>query len=135
MDKVCCLGKILIVEDHPANLELFLDILEMGGYLCFGAMNGREALLLAQQEMPDLILLDIRLPGMDGFAVMENLRAMPETKYIKTLALTASATNRDGEMFVDRQFDGYIAKPVAAQELLKIVGGYMHPPSLLSSVG
>lgn len=130
MDKICSQGKILIVEDHPVNLELFLDILEMGGYLCFGAMNGREAILVARKERPDLILLDIRLPEMDGFAVMENLRATPETKHITTIALTGSAMKGDREMFVNRQFDGYIAKPVAAQDLLEIVGGYMPSPGL-----
>ncbi|MBN1548020.1 MAG: response regulator [Syntrophaceae bacterium] len=59
MDIPQTLTKILIVEDNPVNLELFLDILEMGGYRCFGAMNGKEAILVAQKEVPDLILLDI----------------------------------------------------------------------------
>jgi two-component system cell cycle response regulator DivK len=127
MDKTCTPGKILIVEDNPVNLELFLDILEMGGYLCFGAMSGKEALLVAQKVKPDLILLDIQLPEMDGFAVMEYLRAMPETQSITTVALTAYAMKGDREYFINRQFDGYIPKPVSAQDLLEIVEGYIKP--------
>jgi two-component system, cell cycle response regulator DivK len=128
MNKTCTPGKILIVEDNPVNLELFLDILEMAGYHCFGAMNGKEAILLAQKEIPDLILLDIQLPEMDGFAVMDNLRAMATTKHITTVALTAYAMKGDREIFINRKFDGYIPKPVSVQELLDIVAEHMKTP-------
>jgi two-component system, cell cycle response regulator DivK len=127
MDKTCKPAKILIIEDNPVNLELYLDILEMGGYRCFCAMTGKEAIMVAQQEMPDLILLDIQLPEMDGFAVMENLKAIPATKDITTVALTAYAMRGDRETFINHKFDGYIPKPVTVKELLGIVGGYIQP--------
>ena len=126
MDKTSTPGTILIVEDNPVNLELFLDILEMGGYKCFGAMNGREAILVAQKEIPDLILLDIQLPEMDGFAVREHLRGLPATRDIPTVALTAYAMAGDRDIFSDREFDGYIPKPVGAKILLEAVQTYMN---------
>jgi two-component system, cell cycle response regulator DivK len=117
--------KILIVEDNQANLELFLDILEMGGYDCLYASEGPEAIEIADREIPDLILLDIQLPGMDGLAVIKALRSMPNTKDIKTIALTAYAMKGDREMFLKEGFDGYLSKPVAVKDLLRAVEAYL----------
>jgi CheY-like chemotaxis protein len=117
--------KILIVEDNQANLELFLDVLEMGGYDCLHASEGPEAIAIADREIPDLILLDIQLPGMDGLTVTKTLRSMPSTKGIKTIALTAYAMKGDREMFLKEGFDGYMSKPVAVKDLLRAVETYL----------
>jgi two-component system, cell cycle response regulator DivK len=117
--------KILVVEDNQVNLELFLDILDMGGYECVYASEGAEAIGIAEREIPDLILLDIQLPGMDGIAVMKALRSMPITKDIKTIALTAYAMKGDREMFLKEGFDGYLSKPVAVKDLLKTIAAHL----------
>jgi two-component system, cell cycle response regulator DivK len=119
--------RILVVEDNPVNLELLLDILEIGGYECSAAFEGAQAIEIAKREHPDLILLDIQLPGMDGISVLETLRSIPETKDIKTVALTAYAMRGDREMFLEKSFDGYLSKPVAVKELLEAVKGYLSP--------
>lgn len=117
--------RILVVEDNHVNLELFLDILEIGGYECLYAVEGPEAIEIAKREIPDLILLDIQLPGMDGIAVLRELRSMPDTKCIKTIALTAYAMKGDKEMLLRNEFDGYIAKPVAVKDLLDKIGVFL----------
>lgn len=117
--------KILVVEDNQANLELFLDILELGGYESLHTTEGGEAIEIAAREIPDLILLDIQLPGMDGLSVVKTLRSMPVTKDIKTIALTAYAMKGDKEMFLQKGFDGYIAKPIAVKGFLQTIEGYL----------
>jgi two-component system cell cycle response regulator DivK len=121
-------AKILIVEDNQINLELFLDILELGGYDCLYTSEGSEAIEIAAREMPDLILLDIQLPGMDGLSVVKQLRSTPDTKDIKTVALTAYAMKGDREMFLEKGFDGYIAKPVTVKGFLDSIRGYLCLP-------
>lgn len=124
--------RILVVEDNPANLELFLDILELGGYESLHTSEGGEAIEIAAREVPDLILLDIQLPGIDGLAVVKALRSMPVTKDIKTIALTAYAMKGDREMFLQKGFDGYIAKPVVVQGFLQMIEGYLQAPNRLA---
>jgi two-component system, cell cycle response regulator DivK len=119
-------AKVLVVEDNEANLELFLDILEIGGYECIHTSEGAEAIEIAAKELPDLILLDIQLPGIDGLSVIKALRSMPVTKDIKTIALTAYAMKGDREMFLEKGFDGYIPKPVAVKSFLQTVKEYLH---------
>lgn len=118
-------AKILIVEDNPANLELFLEILEIGGYECIQAQEGAEAIQLVEKEIPDLVLLDIQLPGMDGFSVMETLRSMPGMENIKIIALTAYAMKGDREMFLEKGFDGYIPKPVTLKGFLEVIRSHL----------
>ncbi len=120
--------KILVVEDNQINLELFLDILQIGGYECFHASEGTGAVEIARKVVPDLILLDIQLPGMDGFSVINALRSTPDTKDIKTIALTAYAMKGDREMFLEKGFDGYISKPVKVKEFLETIEGFFNGP-------
>ena len=118
-------ARILVVEDNQVNLELFLDILKIGEYECFYAMEGAEAIEIAKREIPDLILLDIQLPGMDGLAVLRQLRSIPATKNIKTIALTAYAMKGDREMFLEMDFDGYISKPIGVKKLLEAIENFL----------
>jgi CheY-like chemotaxis protein len=117
--------KVLVVEDNPANMELFMDLLAVGGYESLAATTGEEALRLALVEIPGLVLLDIQLPGMDGLTVVKELRARTETQGIKVIALTAYAMSGDREKFLGEGFDGYLSKPVAIKEFLKVIGTYM----------
>lgn len=117
--------KILIVEDNPVNLELFMDVLEMEGYKCLSAAKGEDAIEIARKENPDLVLLDIQLPGMDGITVEMALRSNSNTKHLKIIALTAYAIKGDKEMFLGKGFDGYIAKPIKIKEFIEEIKGYL----------
>ena len=103
---------ILIVEDNALNLELVTDLLAAAGYSIRQARSGEEGVRLAQGEPPDLILMDLRLPGMDGYDALRHLRADPRTAHIPTVALTAQAMSGDHEAVVAAGFDDYISKPI-----------------------
>jgi two-component system cell cycle response regulator DivK len=105
-------AKILVVEDNLMNLELVTDLLEAQGYATRKAPNGEEGVRLARQELPSLILMDLRMPGMDGYAALRELRADPRTARILVVALTAQAMNGDREAVLQAGFDGYISKPI-----------------------
>jgi two-component system cell cycle response regulator DivK len=117
--------KILVVEDNQINLELFIDLLNVGGYECLYTTKGEEALYIAKKERPDLVLLDIQLSGMDGMTVEKILKSHDETKNIKVIAITAHAMKGDKEMFLEQGFDGYIPKPVKMKEFLSAIEDYL----------
>jgi two-component system cell cycle response regulator DivK len=117
--------KILIVEDNQVNLELFMDLLNVGGYECLHTTKGEEALDIAKRERPDLVLLDIQLPNMDGLTVGKLLKLHDETKNIKAIALTAYAMKGDKEMFLEQGFDGYISKPIKIKEFIDTIKGFL----------
>ncbi|MBI3592942.1 MAG: response regulator [Nitrospirae bacterium] len=117
-------AKILVVEDNQVNLELFMDFLNVGGYECIHATKGEDAIEIARKENPDLVLLDIQLPGVDGLTVVKTLKSDEATKNIKVIALTAYAMKGDKEMFLDKGFDGYIPKPITMKKFLDAIAGY-----------
>lgn len=119
---------ILVVEDNQVNLELFMDLLDVGGYRCLYTTKGEDAIEIAKKEKPNLILLDIQLPGIDGLTVGKLLKSNEETKNIKVIALTAYAMKGDKEMFLEHGFDGYIPKPVKMKEFLEVIEGYLRNP-------
>ncbi len=104
--------KILIVEDNPVNLELFQDLIELEGYEVVSAFTGHEAIEKAKREMPDIILMDIQLPEMDGWETTKILKKTPETRAIPIIALTAHAMEGDREKALDLGCDSYISKPI-----------------------
>jgi CheY-like chemotaxis protein len=112
---------ILVIEDNPLNLELVRDVLVTAGMKVIEARNGREGLESALQQHPALILLDIRLPGMDGYSVLQSLRANPATAAIPVVALTAQAMMGDKEQALSAGFDHYIPKPVDTRALAEQV--------------
>jgi len=118
-------AKILVVEDNTVNLELFMDLIRMGGHECIHSTKGEDVLEIVKREKPDLLLLDIQLPGIDGMEVGKILRADEETKNLKVIALTAYAMKGDKEMFLEKGFDGYIPKPVKMKEFLEAIEGYL----------
>ncbi len=107
---------ILIVEDNEKNLKLVRDLLQFKGYRTFEARNAQEGIALAGAHLPDLILMDIQLPGMDGVAALGHLRADPRTAVIPVVALTAFAMRDDRARFLGAGFDGYIMKPINVKE-------------------
>jgi two-component system, cell cycle response regulator DivK len=113
--------KILIAEDNVSNRVLFQDILTFHGYQVSLARDGRETLILARELMPDLILMDIQMPGMDGKTAGIILKGDPATSGIRIIALTAFAMRGDRKEFLAAGFDDYLAKPVAITELLATV--------------
>jgi CheY-like chemotaxis protein len=103
---------VLIIEDNPLNLELATDLLEAAGQAVCQARSAEEGLRLAQSAMPDVILMDLGLPGMDGLAATKALRANPVTKRLPILALTAHAMKGDEKITLEAGCDGYLAKPI-----------------------
>jgi two-component system, cell cycle response regulator DivK len=113
--------RILVVEDNERNMKLFRDVLQATGYTTIEAFSGEEALRLAGEQTPELVLMDIQLPDIDGVEALRRLRADGRTAAIPVLALTAQAMQGDRERFLEAGFDGYVSKPVNVVELLAIV--------------
>jgi two-component system cell cycle response regulator DivK len=107
---------ILIVEDNPRNLKLVRDLLEHAGYRTLEATTAEDGLALARAHRPDLVLMDVQLPGMDGVQALERLRADPATNGIPVVAVTAFAMKDDRARFVAAGFDGYLEKPISVPE-------------------
>jgi two-component system cell cycle response regulator DivK len=103
---------VLIVEDNEKNLKLARDVLRFNGFRTVEAASGEEALPIAREHLPDLVLMDIALPGIDGVEAARQLRAAPETAAIPVVALTASVMGTDRARFVGAGFAGLIAKPI-----------------------
>jgi CheY-like chemotaxis protein len=117
--------KILIVEDHSDMRELLTWQIELMGFLPIPAKHGKEGVEKAVAEQPDLILLDIMMPGMDGWEAARALRAKPETKDIPILAATALFRDSDLKSCLDAGCSGYIVKPFTFQELQGKVHEYI----------
>lgn len=113
--------KILIVEDNENNRSLFRDILTFQGYEVSVAPDGQEGVALARELMPDLILMDIQMPGMDGMAAGGILKGDPATSGLKIIALTSFAMRGDQEKFLAAGFDGFLSKPISTRELPGLV--------------
>lgn len=116
--------KILIVEDDPQNMTLFRDLLVVSGYETFEATDGEQGVELARANRPDLILMDVQMPVMDGLEATRILKADSVTSGIPVVALTASAMRGDEERTIEAGCDGYMTKPVDIKEFLKLVSRY-----------
>jgi two-component system, cell cycle response regulator DivK len=103
---------VLVIEDHPLNLKLVRDVLGHAGYRVLEAGDAERGIALARDEAPDLVLMDVQLPGIDGVEALERLRADAATASIPVVALTALAMKEDRERFMAAGFDGYLEKPV-----------------------
>jgi CheY-like chemotaxis protein len=118
--------KILVAEDNAVNRELLRELLEARGYTVVEACDGQEALRMFEHAHPDVLLLDIGMPVLDGFAVMRKIRENPDLATLPVLAVTAYAMQGDRENILNSGFDGYLSKPVnarsLAEELQRLLG-------------
>jgi two-component system cell cycle response regulator DivK len=112
---------ILIVEDNERNLKLVRDVLQVKGFTTVEAGTAEIGIELAAERKPDLILMDIQLPGMNGIDALKVLRANPATAAIPVVAVTASVMQQDRTLITQAGFDGYIGKPINIKEFLESV--------------
>ena len=112
------MSKVLIVEDNPVNRELLREILEICQYEVEEASDGPEALEKINQTKPEVVLLDINMPGMDGYAVLGQIRQNPAFRHLPVLAVTAYAMKGDREKILGAGFNGYLSKPIDSGQLL-----------------
>jgi two-component system cell cycle response regulator DivK len=113
--------RVLVVEDNEKNMKLFRDVLQASGYQLLEATTGELAVELAIEHRPDLVLMDIQLPDIDGIEALGRLRANAHTDSIPILALTAQAMQGDRERFLEAGFNGYISKPVNVVDFVATV--------------
>lgn len=117
---------VLIIEDNDKNLKLTRDLLQFGGFRTVEAASAEDGLPLALEQNPDVILLDIQLPGIDGIAAVSQFRSTPETADTPVVALTAYAMKGDRERLLNAGFDGYLSKPINvktfANDVRKFIG-------------
>ena len=118
--------RVLIAEDNPVNRELLCELLENRGYAVTEASDGQEAMNMVESILPDILLLDIGMPVLDGYAVARKVRNNPKFAAMPILAITAYAMQGDREKILDSGFDGYLSKPINAaalvQELDRLLG-------------
>jgi CheY-like chemotaxis protein len=118
---------ILVVEDNAVNMKLVVDLLECEGHHMLRACDAEEAVEVIRQSLPDLILMDIALPGMDGLTLTRQLKAEERTRTIPVVVLTAFAMKGDRQKAVAAGCDGYITKPINTRELPGQVAAYLQP--------
>lgn len=122
------MSRILIVEDSPTNMMLAVAVLESEGHILLQAVRAGEAIEIARREHPDIILMDIGLPDMDGMEATRILKADAGTKGIPIIALTAYAMKGDKERILDAGCDGYIEKPIRYKDFLAAVDAAARQP-------
>ena len=113
------MSKVLIAEDNPVNRELLRELLETRGYTVIEACDGQEALHQIEKTQPDILLLDLGMPVMDGFTTLQNIRRNPALANLPVLAVTAYTMQGDRERVLSAGFDGYLSKPINAGVLLQ----------------
>jgi CheY-like chemotaxis protein len=109
---------VLIIEDNEKNRKLCRDVLNVKGYQTIESETAEEGLKLAREKTPNLVLMDIQLPGIDGITALKQLRAEPQTAHIPVIAITASAMTHNRATMLAEGFDGYQTKPISLKEFL-----------------
>lgn len=112
---------VLIVEDNPRNMKLVRDVLQVKGHETLEATTAEDGIALAVERRPDLVLMDIQLPGMNGIDALRVLRGNPATATIPVIAVTASVMQQDRKMILEAGFDSYLGKPLNLAEFLAAV--------------
>ncbi|MBP6851251.1 MAG: response regulator [Rhodoferax sp.] len=112
---------ILIVEDNDKNMKLARDVLQAKGYRTLEAVNGTDGVRLALERVPDLVLMDIQLPDINGVEAFRRIRADPASAHVPVVAFTASVTPMDRNRITDAGFNGFIGKPINLKEFLDTV--------------
>jgi two-component system, cell cycle response regulator DivK len=117
--------RILVVEDNPKNLKLVRDVLEFSGYQVFAATTGEDGVRLAAEVSPDLVLMDLQLPGIDGAEALRRLRTGAGTRDVPVVAVTAFAMPEDRRRAFDCGFNGYLEKPISVHSLPQQVQDFL----------
>ncbi len=115
------MSRILIVEDNDKNMKLARDLLQAKGYETLEAVNGEDGVRLGLEHVPDLVLMDIQLPDINGIEAFHRLRADPRTIGVPIVAFTASVTAGDRNKITEAGFDGFLGKPINIKEFLAMV--------------
>jgi len=119
------MARILVVEDNPINMKLVADLLEFEGHEVLRACDAERARIVVADSLPDLILMDIALPGIDGLTLTREIKAQQRTRQVPVVALTAFAMKGDKQKALDAGCDGYITKPINTRDLLARVAEYL----------
>jgi CheY-like chemotaxis protein len=122
--------RILIIEDNLLNLELATDLLEANGFVVSSAQTAEDGLRLARELLPDLVLMDFSLPGMDGLTATKNLKTDPATRQISVVGLTANAMKGDEELALNAGCDGYLTKPIDTRTFIAAVTKFITATNL-----
>jgi len=117
--------RVLVVDDNPTNLKLAVDVLEFEGYEVLGAQDAEEAQEVIKRKPPDLILMDIQMPGMDGLTLTRRLKVDAATCHIPVIAMTSFAMKGDEQKAHDAGCDGYITKPIDTRKLPSQILGFL----------
>ena len=121
------MARILIVEDSPDNMTLFQAVLRLAGHEVTGLTDGATLVETLEASPPNLVLLDIQLPGRDGFALLQEIRRHRDLRHLPVVALTAHAMAGDEDRALEQGFTGYITKPIRVQEFAREVAGFLGP--------
>lgn len=116
---------ILVIEDNLLNLELVTDLLEANGFVVHSAQSAEDGIHLARELLPDLVLMDLGLPGMDGLAATRNLKANPATRDLVVVGLTAHAMKGDEAIALRAGCDGYLTKPINTRNFIATVNRFI----------
>jgi two-component system cell cycle response regulator DivK len=117
--------RILAIEDHEENRRLLRDLLTSVGYELIEAVTGEEGVVLAEAQLPDLILMDIQLPGLDGYEVTRRIKANPALRHIPVIAVTSYALSGDDVKALEAGCDAYVTKPFDPAELLEKIREFL----------
>jgi two-component system cell cycle response regulator DivK len=115
------MSTVLIVEDNDKNMKLARDVLQAKGFQTLEAVTGEEGVKLAKEKRPDLVLMDIQLPGINGIEAFRQIRGDPATRSIPVVALTASVTPTDRSAIAAAGFDAFLGKPINLKEFVETV--------------
>jgi two-component system, cell cycle response regulator DivK len=118
-------GRILVVEDNPKNLKLMRDVLRFSGYEVIEATSGEDGVRLAASAEPDLILMDLQLPGIDGIEALRRIRASEPSRGVPVVAVTAFAMDDDRQLAFASGFTGYVEKPISVRLLPQQVRDFL----------
>jgi len=119
------MSRVLVVEDNPASLALMVYLLRAFGYVAISARDGLQGIEAARREVPDLILCDVQLPGVDGVEVCRQVRNDPALRNVPVVAVTAYAMVGDREKLLDEGFSGYLSKPITPQTFIDQIAPYL----------
>jgi len=117
--------RILVVEDNPKNLKLVRDVLTHSGYEVIEATSGEDGVRLADESCPDLILMDLQLPGIDGAEALRQIRASDRNPGVPIVAVTAFAMNEDRDRAFDSGFNGYVEKPISIRGFTQQISDFL----------